>query len=102
MFKRIITSALVFGTAALAPPSFAQSLQCLPRDALVQKLETGFGEQLVGGGLQSAQQLLEVWSSKETGSFTVFVTRPSGISCVVATGWHWNSVSAPPEAGMAG
>jgi len=102
MFKRIITSALVFGAAALAPPALAQSLSCLPRDTLVQKLETGFGERLVGGGLQSAQRLLEVWSSDETGTFTVFVTSPGGISCIVATGQHWNSVSAPPREGVAG
>lgn len=93
MFKRTITSALIFGAAAIAPPSFAhaQSAQCMPRDALVERLQSKYGESLNGGGLQSSSQLLEVWSSEKSGSFTVFITQPNGLSCVVATGQNWNS-----------
>ncbi|EAQ24659.1 MULTISPECIES: hypothetical protein [unclassified Roseovarius] len=96
MFKRLCSTALIFGAAALAPPSAdAQVTPCLPRGDLVERLEGQFDEHLVGGGLQSPQQLLEVWASGETGSFTVFVTRPSGVSCVMATGQHWHT--APPR-----
>lgn len=103
MFKRLITGALVFGAAALAPPAQAQNLQCQPRDVLIEKLEGQYSERLTGGGLQSPQQLLEVWSSAETGSFTIFITQPSGLSCVVATGKHWNSVEPPMvKEGLAG
>jgi len=102
MFKRLVTTALVFGAAALAPPADAQTLRCLPRNALIEKLEDRYGETLVGGGLQTAQQLLEIWSSAETGSFTVFFTRPNGMSCIVATGEDWYSVGKSDIGGLAG
>jgi len=101
MFKRMLSTALVFGAAALAPPAEAQALRCLPRDSLIETLQSKYGEQLTGGGLQSAEQLVEVWSSNETGSFTVLFTRPGGTSCIVASGQHWNSVSTPPTEGAA-
>ena len=102
MFKRLISAALVFGAAALAPPADAQGARCLPRDALIETLQINYGEKLIGGGLQSPQQLLEVWSSDLTGSFTVFMTRPDGISCVVATGQNWNSNTVEAKDGIVG
>ncbi|MGX0904116.1 hypothetical protein ACSSV8_002702 [Roseovarius sp. MBR-79] len=104
MFKRLCSTAIIFGAAALAPPDMAQAqgLACLPRAALIERLEGRYKEHLAGGGLQSPQQLLEVWASDETGSFTVFVTRPDGVACVVATGQHWNSVTASAPEGVAG
>ncbi len=102
MFKRLICTALVFGAAALAPPVHAQTVQCLPRTELIEKLTTEYAEEMTGGGLQSPQQLLEIWSSDSTGSFTVFITRPNGVSCIVATGLHWNSVVAINDDGVTG
>lgn len=105
MFKRLFSTAIIFGAAALAPPlaAQAQGVACLPRTALIERLEGRYKEHLAGGGLQNPQQLIEVWASSETGSFTVFVTRPDGVSCIVATGQHWNSTTtaAAPE-GLAG
>ena len=103
MFKRLFSSALIFGAAALAPPAMAQSYACLPRTALVQSLESTHGEQLTGGGLQNAAHVVEVWSSEQTGSFTVFVTRADGLACIVATGQNWhNSVQTKVPDGVAG
>ena len=102
MFKRLFSSALIFGAAALAPPVVAQSATCFPRDALIQSLKTNHGEHLTGGGLHSATQLVELWSSDQTGSFTVFVTRADGIACIVATGQNWHNSSYRNPEGAAG
>lgn len=104
MFKRLCSTAIIFGAAALAPPepAQAQALTCLPREALIERLAARYNEELAGGGLQSPQQLLEVWASGETGSFTVFVTRPDGMSCIVATGQNWNDGPARVPEGVAG
>ncbi len=91
MFKRLFSAALVFGAAAIAPPAMAQTVTCLPRDALVSSLETAHGERLTGGGLQNQARVIEIWSSDQTGSFTVFVTRTDGMACIVATGQNWHS-----------
>lgn len=100
MFKRLLSAAVVFGAAALAPPVFAQANTCQPRDAIIEKLEDRYSEMLTAGGLQNAQQLLEIWTSA-SGSFTVLVTRPDGISCVVATGQGWHSVVQSVPDGVA-
>lgn len=98
MFKRLITTALVFGAAALAPPADAQSrATCFDRDTLIVILKDRFNETLTGGGLQDPGQFLEIWSSQTTGSFTVFITYPTGMSCVVASGNDWHNASTEPE-----
>lgn len=87
MYKRIVTSALLFGAAALAPPAYAAN--CAPRDSVVERLQSKFSEQLTAGGLQATQPvqtMVEVWSSPDTGTFTVLLTNPNGISCIVGAG----------------
>lgn len=102
MFKRLFSATLIFGAAAMAPPAMAQTVRCMPRDALVEKLQTGYDERLIGGGLQNSTQLLEIWSSDKTGSFTVFITRPDGTSCLVSSGHNWNSIANSTQEGVAG
>lgn len=98
MFKRLITAALVFGAAALPPPAHAQSrMTCFDRETLTDILSDQFNETLTGGGLQSPEQFIEIWSSQSTGSFTVFITHSSGMSCVVASGNDWHNVSTHPR-----
>lgn len=101
MFKRLFKAALVFGAAALAPPLAAQTALCLPREALVASLEAQYSETLAGGGLQSGTRLIELWRSKDSGTFTILLTRPDGISCVVATGQHWHD-ELPAAEGVTG
>ncbi|MDC0659237.1 hypothetical protein N6L27_14635 [Leisingera sp. SS27] len=87
MFKRLLGLSLLFGMAATAPPALAAS--CGDREVMTQKLESGYSERLTAGGLQKSRPeatVIEVWSSDETGTFTVLVTHANGISCVVATG----------------
>ncbi|WP_171230176.1 hypothetical protein [Ruegeria sp. HKCCA4008] len=87
MFKRLFAIALTFGMAATAPPVFAQN--CAARDHIISKLQENYAEELAFGGLQKtrgAQAVMEVWTSKETGSYTVLVTNANGISCIVAVG----------------
>ncbi len=87
MFKRLLGIALLFGMAATAPPVLAQT--CAQRDVVISRLQDSYSEQLIFGGLQKmrgAQSVMEVWSSKETGTYTVLLTQANGISCIVAAG----------------
>ena len=103
MFKRTFTAAMVFGAAALAPPALAQTnAKCTDRNVLIEYLSSTYHESQRGAGLQSPERLLEIWSSAETGSFTIFITSANGISCVVATGGSWQSVPDQGQKGVAG
>ena len=99
MYKRLISAALAFGVAALAPPAYAMS--CAPRDDMVERLETQFKETLTARGLQNANALIEIFASPETGSYTVLLSRADGISCIVSSGTHWLTTK-PVPAGVTG
>ncbi|MCU9848049.1 hypothetical protein OEZ60_08525 [Defluviimonas sp. WL0024] len=97
MFKRIFTSAMILGAAAMAPPALAQSqLSCADRDEMTETLSRKYSESLTGAGLQSSKRLVELWSSAETGTFSIIITRPNGMSCLVASGEYWQLT--PPSA----
>lgn len=88
MWKRLIAMSLAFGMAATAPPALAQST-CGPHDRIIEKLGLQYGESTVGRGLQSATRLIEVWRSKEKGSWTILLVRPDGMACILASGMAW-------------
>lgn len=98
MFKRLLTSALVFGMAALAPPAVAQPL-CGPRLAIANWLSTTFNEARAAVGLIEPDHVLELWVAEETQGWTILITRPDGISCIVASGARWTALD--PDGGLA-
>ncbi len=105
MFKRLLGLSLLFGMAATAPPAVAAA-NCELREAVIQKLSTKYSEHLAAGGLQKVQgtqTLMEIWASVETGTFTVLLTNPNGVSCIVAAGTDYFEAipKAEPE-GTAG
>ncbi len=70
-------------------PSLAWASNCASRAHVIKKLKETYSEELRFGGLQKSrgmQSVMEVWVSRETGSYTVLVTQPNGISCIVAVG----------------
>ncbi|MGR3465032.1 hypothetical protein [Limimaricola sp.] len=99
MFKRLVTTALLFGMAATAPP--AAAMGCAPRDRIVERLKDRYSETLTAAGLETTvetrQRMLEIWSNPENGSYTVLLTDPAGISCIVGYGSEFRTVAAPPE-----
>lgn len=87
MFKRLLAVTLVFGMAGTAPPVLASA--CAERDSVVKQLKNKYDERLTVGGLQNGeetQSVVEIWSSDETGTFTVLLTHATGITCVMAAG----------------
>ncbi|MEM7644409.1 MAG: hypothetical protein AAF366_18065 [Pseudomonadota bacterium] len=84
-------AALVSG---LALPAIAETEHCAPRDLIVERLQTGYGEVFSGGGLQGEDAVFEVWVSEEKRTWTILMTLPEGMSCIMATGTDW----VPPPA----
>jgi hypothetical protein len=45
--------------------------------------------------------MVEVWASEKTGTFTVILTNPQGVSCIVATGTNFfNNQPIPKPEGI--
>ena len=85
---RILKTAL---TTLIVVPLMATVAQanCAQRDLVVSKLEGGYGETFAGGGLRDSNAIYEVWFSEERGTWTILLTRPDGVTCVMASGTNW-------------
>lgn len=62
------------------------SRNCAPRDAVMERLAIGYGETRQSVGLGSNNAVVEVFASDETGTWTITVTQPGGLTCLVASG----------------
>jgi len=65
---------------------------CGPRDAVVERLASGYGETRQSIGIGANNAVVEMYASTETGSWTLLVTLPSGMSCLVAAGQSFERV----------
>lgn len=80
--------ALSLGLAALAllPGMARAAAQCAPRDMVAANLATQFGETRRIIGLAQDNTVMELYAAPETGTWTLTVTLPDGITCLVAAG----------------
>jgi hypothetical protein len=68
---------------------------------IARQLDSRYGEKPVSIGLQGNGHLLQVFASKDTGSWTILSMAPNGIACIVAAGRSWEAMPLPssdPEA----
>ncbi|WP_298260581.1 hypothetical protein [uncultured Litoreibacter sp.] len=81
---------LSFGLVAFLLATSISSAQprnmCADRSAVMQKLVTKFGETRRSMGLATNSGIVELHASDDTGSWTITVTHPNGITCLVAAG----------------
>lgn len=81
----VLTAFLVFGVAGAQ----AQPQTCGMRDEIVQRLNLQFDEQRVGFGVNKHGLLMELFKAEGAGSWSVLITRPDGVSCLVDAGDGW-------------
>ncbi len=62
-----------------------QSGNCAPRPVVLKRLAEDFSEARQSIGLARDNKVVEVFAA-ESGSWTIIVTAPSGITCIVAAG----------------
>ena len=91
-----ILSALLIGWGALSQAASAQTV-CGQRDAVITGLEKRYAEKPISMGLANNGTVVEVYAS-ETGTWTIIMTHPNGLSCLVAAGEGWEDL-APAIAG---
>ncbi len=85
-----ILGALLIGWSAFLPSAQAQSI-CGERRALVANLQNTHSETPVSVGLGSNGTIIEVFASP-SGTFTIILTQPNGLSCVMAAGEYWEDL----------
>ena len=72
---------------ANAPP------QCADRGQVVDILAQKYGETRRSIGLAANNTVMELYASTETGSWTLAVTLPDGVTCLMASGQGFQAVT---------
>lgn len=85
-----ILGALIIGSSFLAPTALAQPV-CGAHRTVVENLKKGYSETPVSMGVTSGGAILEVYASPE-GTWTLVITQPSGLSCLLAAGQDWENL----------
>ncbi len=80
-----------FVPKALTSDSATAQTVCSQRGTFLEHLSNRYSEVPIAMGLSAEGSVLEILAS-DTGSWTLIVTRPSGVSCVVAHGQGWESM----------
>ena len=69
-----------------------QTRNCATRDRVVNRLAESYGESRQSIGLGANNSVVEVFASEETGTWTITVTMPNGMTCLVATGQAFEEI----------
>lgn len=86
---------LPLGFAGLmgAAPAALAAQQCGKRDLVVSQLNEKYGETRRSMGLAANNTVMEMYASAASGSWTITVTMPDGMTCLVASGQGYEAVA---------
>jgi hypothetical protein len=101
MIRDILAASLGFGAllAAAGPAASQSSGNCAMRQHVIERLAAAYGETRQSIGLGANNQVVEVFASAETGTWTITVTTPNGLTCLVASGQAYEDVAKEAVAG---
>ena len=83
---------LVFGQGLETSASAAQNLACDKRQRVIGHLASKYKEAPVAIGVTNAGALVEVLSTGDGLTWTIIVSNPDGMTCLLATGEGWRSI----------
>ena len=90
-----LTLLTVLVTVFLCQPVPAQTLRhgplCGDRTALMSQLKGKYSERPKSMGLAANGSVLEVLTAK-SGTWTILLTNPQGITCMIAAGDNWEEM----------
>lgn len=97
MTRLMTVTALTLAGSLVTHPAMAQNQRnCAPRDVVLQRLEQDYGETRQSIGLASRGAMIETHASRETGTWTITVTMPNGITCLIASGQSFEALVDGP------
>jgi hypothetical protein len=88
MKRALMTTLVLAAVASVAlPPAPARAqMVCGKRADIISQLSEKYGETRRSMGLAAGRGVVELYASEETGSWTILMTSPQGIACMMAAG----------------
>ena len=90
-----VIGTLIVGLLPLDAAAQGAGRNCAPREIVVGRLADKYGETRQSIGLGANNSVIEVYASTETGTWTILMTMPNGISCLMATGSAFEATREP-------
>lgn len=87
----LAAAAMVIGVGAGSARAEVPKELCSTHDAVMQTLNAKFAEKTVSMGLANNGTVVEVLSSPD-GSWTIVMTAPNGLACLLAAGDYWQNL----------
>lgn len=94
--RKFILCLLVLFPFGWIEPASAQS-QCNKRDNVISLLANKYKESPIAVGVTNTGGLVEVLSTGDGNTWTIIVTTPQGMSCLVAAGEGWRAIEQELE-----
>jgi hypothetical protein len=91
----IAAVALALLVPAAPAEAQAEPRACAERAKVVTRLAERYGETLQSLGLHQSNGVVEVYASDSTGTWTILLTRPDGVTCLLASGQAWEKQPIP-------
>ncbi len=96
--NRSLVRAVMVVFALAAHPAVALSqpdYNCAKQTDLRSYLQEAYAEKLAAVGMVNEQSIMEIYVS-DSGTWTVVLTNPAGVSCLVLSGQGWQSIWKKP------
>ena len=90
----VAAGALLAGVLIGAPTSAAAQQVCAEHAEVVKLLGAKHAEIQVALGLAANGGVVEIFSTKDGATWTMVITMPNGITCMMASGESWESMPA--------
>lgn len=88
--------AAIIIAAATASPVDAQQ-NCAPHEVVSDSLSRKYGEEFIRDRAGEDGAIIEFWANGETGTWSLLVAGPDGITCMVRNGGGWRSEMAEAD-----
>jgi hypothetical protein len=95
MDRLLLALSLGLVAPALLPLRAEAGPQCAPHDTVARQLADQFGEARRALGLAQDSTMMELFAAEGTGTWTLTVTLPNGLTCLVAAGSDFRILAEP-------
>jgi len=81
------------GVILITTTAHSATAQCTNRAEFVAKLKEHYSEAPQNIGLMPNGSMIETFAHPETGTWTILITSPEGVSCMVASGTAYEIIN---------
>jgi hypothetical protein len=92
MFRHVLVIAVILLASTTTLEANQHQIVCSKRADVVKYLSNKFKEKPISMGLANNGGIVEIFSNQTGASWTIIITMPNGISCILSAGENWEKI----------